>query len=80
MTIDIANNKLYILVITTPRYSVIIIDINTLTVDGIYTLEPFVSSGFISGEIIYNITNNQILQSLRTISNYSRTIGVICLP
>lgn len=59
MTIDVNNNKLYILNVVGNVFGLIKIDIGTLTDEGITTLGNFI--GFTNGEIIYEPNNAEIL-------------------
>ena len=60
MTIDITNNKLYILNVQSPNtFGLIKIDIGTLTNEGLYSLGS--SPGFTNGHIIYEPNNSEIL-------------------
>jgi len=67
MTIDVNNNKLYILNVVGNVFGLIKIDISTLTDEGLTVLDTYV--GYTNGEIIYDLNNFEILLSLKPFDN-----------
>jgi len=68
MTIDEANNKLYILNVQSPNtFGLIKIDIGTLTDEGLYSLGSI--PGFTNGQIIFEPNNSEILLSYEPFTN-----------
>jgi hypothetical protein len=73
MTIDVTNNKLYILNVVGNVFGLIKIDITTLTDEGLFTLGSY--AGYTNGEKIYEVNNTEILFSLYP---YINRINRVC--
>jgi len=73
MTIDINNNKLYILNVDDNVFGLIKIDITTLTDEGLSVLGTY--SGKSNGSILYEPNNSEIILSLEPFTN---TFYIFC--
>jgi hypothetical protein len=74
MTIDINNNKLYILNVVGNIFGLIKINIGIFNDEGLFTIGSY--SGFTNGEIIYELNNTEILFSLYP---YINRINRVCI-